>query len=377
MWRDFFKKLEDLRSSNEPFAVGTVVDVSGSTYRRPGARVLITKDGTMSGLISGGCFESDLIDRAKQVLKNGQPATVSFDTTSPDDLIFGLGLGCTGIAHILIEPYRGFTGQDHLNFIFESVQNRTPAVLSTVFRSEAQTGARVGAHLMLRTDQHSCDNMNNQHLIADLLEQSRHVLHSGASRVCEITTESGNVSALVEFINLPVPLLIFGAGPDAVPLVQLAKHLGWTVTVIDRRPAFTRPDRFPSADAVLLCEPEDLLNSVTLDARTVAVVMTHHFDTDSKYLKALLPSAVSYIGILGPKAKTELLLQSVRDQGIDITEQQLSRVYGPVGLDIGAETPEEIALAIVSEIQSVETAHSAGFLRERRRPIHGQQENIS
>src|SRR3990172_6907265 len=129
MWKEFFDSLARLRETKEPFVVATVVKVSGSTYRRPGARVLITKDGDTTGLISGGCFESDLVERARRVMEGGKPLTVSFDTTSPDDLIFGLGLGCTGIAHILFEPFQA--SQDHLNFISECVQNRRAGVLTT------------------------------------------------------------------------------------------------------------------------------------------------------------------------------------------------------------------------------------------------------
>ena len=370
MWKDFFQKLNELRASNEPFAVGTVVKVSGSTYRRPGARVIITKDGASTGLISGGCFEGDLMERAKHVLKGREAVTVTFDTTSPDDLIFGLGLGCTGIAHILLEPFQGTAGQEHLNFIWDSVQHLRNAALATIFDSETVQGAPVGAHLMLSNEDQKIQHLRNNDVAQFLLTEATRVLDSGQTTICTYEAKEGSVSALIESLELPVSLTIFGAGPDAVPLVRFATQIGWRVTVIDRRPAFARSDRFPGADAVLLCEPEDVSKALTLDEHTAAVVMTHHFETDANYLQELIPSPVSYIGILGPKSKSEMLLDAMRETGLQITDQQRSRIYGPVGLDIGAETPEEIALSIISEIQAVKTSHPSGSLRERSRPIH-------
>jgi xanthine dehydrogenase accessory factor len=370
MWKEFFEKLQQLRATNELFVVGTVVKVSGSTYRRPGARVLITKDGSATGLISGGCFESDLLERAKQVMKTQTPLTVSFDTTSPDDVLFGLGLGCTGVAHILLEPFQGTENQKHLDFISECVQKGKSGAVVSIFQTEGQPGVSVGAHLMFRNDRDFYDNISNDEVMAALQDQARTVLQAGISKVCTLQTSGGTIAALVEVIPLPIPLVIFGAGPDAVPLVRFAKQLGWKVTLVDRRSSFARSDRFPGADAVLLCEPENTIQSVPLHSDTVGVVMTHNFESDWKYLKELLGSPVCYIGVLGPKAKTELLLQTIRDEGFIPTDQQLSRLYAPVGLDIGAETPEEIALAIISEIQAVRSAHRAGFLKERSGPIH-------
>lgn len=370
MRNEFFEKLIELRKTGEPFVVATVVKVSGSTYRRPGARVLITKDGTVTGLISGGCFESALMERAKRVMESGQTMTVTFDTTASDDLIFGLGLGCTGVAQILLEPFQGSSGQQHLDFIRECISGEQPGVLATVFRVEGQLGVLIGASLMIGTDSHKDHKISNTQLKHAILEQGRSVLEEGRSQIQSFQFEEGTLEVLLEMIPLPVPLVIFGAGPDAVPLVNFAHQLGWRVTIVDRRPAFARADRFPRADAVILCEPDDLAANLSITSLTAAVIMTHHFETDVNFLKQVLPSAAGYIGLLGPQAKADMLLQKVRDEGIIPTNEQLSRIYAPVGLDLGAETPEEIALAIVAEIQSVLQGYPAGFLRDRSGPIH-------
>jgi xanthine/CO dehydrogenase XdhC/CoxF family maturation factor len=245
-------------------------------------------------------------------------------------------------------------------------------VLVTIFHNDGIDGAPVGAHLMINNDGTTRDRIDNDGVAAYLSVEGNRGLESGRTNICTFQSGERSLTALVEWIELPVPLCIFGAGPDAVPLVRFAKQLGWNVTVVDRRPAFARPDRFPGADAVVLCEPQELSQQISLQKETVAVVMTHHFETDAKYLKELLQSPVSYIGILGPKSKSEMLLHTVQEEGLNPTREQLSRIFGPVGLDLGAETPEEIALAIVAEIQAVKTSHPSGFLRDRSQPIHRQ-----
>jgi xanthine/CO dehydrogenase XdhC/CoxF family maturation factor len=169
----------------------------------------------------------------------------------------------------------------------------------------------------------------------------------------------------------PIPLVIFGATPNALPLVRLVKELGWHVTVVDHRPAYARPDRFPLADEVLLCQAEEVKEKVLLTRRTLAVVITHNYLYDEELLPTLLDSSVRYIGILGSKSRTEKLLADLSHEGMSVEDAGLQRIHSPIGLDIGAEAPEELALAIVSEIQAFLTQHTAGFLKNRTTPLHG------
>jgi xanthine/CO dehydrogenase XdhC/CoxF family maturation factor len=228
----------------------------------------------------------------------------------------------------------------------------------------------VGDRLMVDENNQTSERVDNPDVMKMLGEASAAVLQKQKSQVRTFSLESGEMEALVEYISLPLPLLIVGAGPDAAPLVRLSAEIGWNVTVVDRRAAFARRDRFPAANSVILTEPEDLASRVTLDATTAAVIMTHHFETDLNFLRELLPSSVFYIGLLGPGSKTDLLFQKLQSAGVLPTEEQLSRLHSPVGLDLGAETPEEIALSIVSEIQAVRSGYPAGFLKYRTGPIH-------
>jgi len=184
----------------------------------------------------------------------------------------------------------------------------------------------------------------------------------------------GPTDVFVEVIEPPVPLLVFGSGPDAVPLVRLARELGWHVTVADERPAAASGGRFPGADATLTCAPEAVPERAGLDARTVAVLMTHNYLQDLRLLEVLLPLPVRYLGILGPKRRTERMLGDLRKQGLEPSEDWLGRLHSPAGLDIGADTPEGIALAIVAEINAVLAGRTGGPLRERDGPIYSPSE---
>lgn len=181
---------------------------------------------------------------------------------------------------------------------------------------------------------------------------------------------TGRAEVFIEAILPPVPLVIFGAGQDAIPLVRFAKELGWHVTLVDPRPGYATRTRFSLADILIVCPPEEVLERVKIDERTVAAVMTHNFLHDAELLRTLLPSPVRYIGILGSKQRTRRLLDQVQETVRLHCDHSLSQVYGPIGLDIGAETPEEIALAIVAEIKAVLTGRLGGVLRNRLGPLH-------
>lgn len=242
-------------------------------------------------------------------------------------------------------------------------------VLATVVRVEG-VEEKVGARLMLQQHGNVISHIENSTLAAIILDDAHAALHMRRSTLKLYQLSTGDVEVFIEAIQPPVPLVIFGAGHDAMPVARFAKELGWHVTVVDSRPAYATPDRFPMVDAVIISHPESITESVTLDNRTVAVVMTHNYLHDRELLKTLLPSQLRYLGILGPKSRTERLLQELRSLGIIPTHEHLRRLYGPVGLDIGADTPEAIALSIIAEIQAVIANRSGGLLRDRQGPIH-------
>lgn len=360
---------EQTQQDGEAAALATVVEVRGSTYRQPGARMLITQAGQRVGTISGGCLESDVVERAQQVMSSGEPMVVQYDTTSQEDAIWGLGLGCNGRVRVLIECLDP-NHSSHIGFIAECLHHRWPGILATVFGVEGQVRSRVGAHLILFPDKTVTSNLEpslTQAVIAD----AQVALGNGRSIVKTYSLLAGSVEVSIEVIQPPTPLLIFGAGHDAIPVVRFAKELGWHVTVVDSRSTNATPERFSMADQVTLSRPEVAHKQVCLDSRTAAVVMTHNYLHDLELLKTLLPSPVRYLGMLGPKSRTERLL---REAEITLTDEQLHRLYGPVGLDIGADTPEAIALAIIAEIQAVLANRSGGLLRDRQGPIHSRMD---
>ncbi len=333
--------------------------------------LILDGDATV-GLLSGGCLEGDLAERARSVLASGRPATVTYDMSSQDDLLWGLGLGCAGQVQVLLERVPGGEADGHLEFLDDLVERQRPGVLATLFGSDDPARFRPGSRLTAPDDGPVAGSLGDAELDRGVLEAGRTLRAGGAGhRVCEHAVAGVPVEVLVEALEPPVPLVLFGAGADAVPLAELAHDLGWHVTVVDHRPALARPERFPAADEVVLAEPADVPREVALTERSVAVVMTHKFLHDVELLKILVPSPVRYLGLLGPRARGEQLLERLAREGVRPDPDRLRRIHGPVGLDIGAETPTEIALSVLAEIQARIAGRAGGPLRERRGPLHG------
>ena len=368
--QDIVAAFEKVDSCSKTSALATIVKVLGSTYRRPGARMLITPDCQIVGSISGGCLEGDVFDHAQQVMVSSEPILVKYDTTSADDIVWGLGLGCNGMVQVLIEHLTQQNEPSSMAFLAECFRQRQMGVIVTVFRIEGQVRTKVGARLMLHQNGTVISNIEDSNLATGILDDAYEALRTSRSKVKEYQLLGGSAEIFIEVIQPPVPLVIFGAGHDAIPLVRFAKELGWHVTVVDSRPAYATLGRFPLLDAAVISRPESIHESVTVNNHTVAVVMTHNYMHDREILRTLLLSPLRYLGILGPKSRTERLLQELREEGIIPTNEHLLKFYGPIGLDIGADAPEELALAIVAEIQAVLTNRLGGFLRDRKEPIH-------
>jgi len=358
---------ERARENREAGVLATVVRVAGSAYRRPGARMFFPAAGPPVGLVSGGCLEGDLAERAQAVLASGEPRTVVYDMRSPDDIVWGLGLGCNGEIRVLLERLDPAVDPPYLGFLRECRRERRCGVVATLFEVEGEIDAARGERIILpqaRADGGVADARLREMILAD----SRTVLARRRSKVCSYSLENGSVEALIEHVAPAARLLVFGAGQDAVPVVRLAAELGWEVEVLDNRPAYASVEKFPGADAVRLVE-FDKLNAAELviDDDTAVVLMTHHFLHDVALLRLLLPSKAQYVGVLGPKKRTQNLLDELKHERDPVL---LRRLHGPVGIDLGAEEPEEIALALLAEIQAVRTGRSGGFLRDRSGPLH-------
>lgn len=325
--------LRGARQRSVACTLATVVAVEGSTYRRPGARMLIADDGATIGTISGGCLEKELQKKASWIARDGRAVLVRFDTTSEDEVVWEFGLGCRGVVYVLLE--RVLPGGDFSFFdaVDAAMRARRPLSVETVI-------------------------------------VSTHADHPVGFRRWDASPIAAGPRIFRETIEPPIHLLICGGGHDAVPVSESAAALGWHVTVFDSRASYAATSRFPNADRVVAGKPASLTQHVAIDNRTVAVVMSHNFYDDRIYARELLASSVAYIGLLGPRTRSDELLESLADDGVPIRIADDPRIFAPVGLDVGAETPQEIAIAIVAEIQSALAGQAGGRLRDRTGPIH-------
>jgi len=355
---------ERARKEGKKSALATVVRVEGSSYRRPGARMLITDDGQLTGAISGGCLEGDALRKALAAINQQENRLVTYDTTDEDDAKFGVQLGCNGIVHILFEPIDLQSSKNPIHILKNLSQERSNAVLVTLFSLGGTN--QLGTRFLYRPnkEQSSLDDP-----AFDLYEDAATVYHAGISmfKVYEALEHS---EAFLEFSPPNLHLVIAGAGNDAQPLVEMASVLGWKITVVDGRPSYASGNRFPKADHVLVSKPDAVFDQVEIDARTVFVLMTHNYNYDLALMEIILEKNFTYLGTLGPKKKMERMLTELTERGFVINEAMLARLHGPIGLDIGAETAEEIALSILAEIKAVVSNHSASFLRDKSAPIH-------
>lgn len=399
-------------AQGRPAALVTVFKTAGSTYRRPGARMLVlpTHAGDAPdllgadtlGSISGGCLEDDARERALQTLATGQAISVVYDTTAEADILFGSGVGCQGVVHALIQPLpapnsaslslvdspQPTTGNlqstahaDPLACIARALRERRAGALASVCTVDASgeaataaTAPPLGAFLWLDGD--------DQPAVGPLLA---HPALAGAITVDARTTRlkgrpilrayplpgGGRVDVFIDAILPPRSLLICGAGQDAAPLARLGKLLGWRVRVVDGRRAYATRARFPDVDQLTVCPPRESGSRMPVEPGEAVVLMTHNYLHDKEFLRTALASSAGYIGVLGPRRRTERLLSELADlPGAALGKRSLRRVHGPAGLDIGAEAPEQIALAIVAEIEAVAARRRGGVLKHRRAPLH-------
>lgn len=362
---DVLAAIEALSAKGERMALATIVAVRGSTYRRPGARLLVPEEGTPVGNISGGCLEGDVADMARVVMDEGRARLAGWDLTADDDAVWGLGLGCNGAIEVFIEPAE--KAAEVAGALRVALEEERPISVVTVVES-SHAGVEPGARLVVRPDGTSDGSLGDAAVDATAVEASTALLREERS---EVRPLSDSVRAFVEVLDPPLRLVVCGAGHDAIPLVRAASVLGWHVTVVDDRPGFLTHERFPEATAFVSVDgPEDAAKAAGVDERTFAVVMTHNFLRDKEYVRSLVGSPAAYIGMLGPGARTERLLMELRDEGVEVAGANRERIHGPAGLDLGGEGPEEIAQAIVAEIVAVKRHRAGGFLRDRPGPIH-------
>jgi xanthine dehydrogenase accessory factor len=334
-------------------ALGVLVRTLGSTYRKPGAMLLIAGDGEYAGLISGGCLEGDLGERSGEVIETGEAALVSYDLRNSDDLLWGLGLGCEGAMHILLLRVGPQEEWQPLMHLAGALGAHTPTAIGVVTESQDRE-IPLGALLLPQSPGASAialpRSLPSSAQAALLEPQVLAALAAapGSGALDSLEGPDARWHLLFLPLSLPPRLLILGAGADAVPVVDFAARLNWRVTLVDHRPAYAVPAHFPYAERVVLARPQELAQAVDLKRFTAAVVMSHHLPSDLEYLRVLSAGPLPYIGLLGPAARREKLLSELGAEA----ERLRPRLHAPVGLNLGGRTPESVALAIVAEIHA-------------------------
>ncbi len=367
---DIIKSYDKALLTGQKMALATVVHVDGSSYRRPGARMLVTDDGQLTGAISGGCLEGDALRKALLAISQQKNKLVTYDTTDENDTTLGAQLGCNGIVHILFEPIRPEEPNNPVALLKKVTEKRQNAVLATLFTLYSRTATQPGT-CFLSLENETIENHVSEPIYDLLLEKTKDVSTTKDSTFATFEPEGHKLTAFIQYIPSPVSLIIVGAGNDTIPLMEMASVLGWHITVVDGRAGHATRQRFPKADHILVSKATEVLAGLEVDAQTFFVLLTHNYNYDLALLKELIfLDDCSYIGALGPRKKLERMFQDLKHEGIEVTDKQKSKIYGPVGLDIGAETAEEIALSVLAEIKAVLKQRTGTSLRDKIEPIH-------
>jgi xanthine/CO dehydrogenase XdhC/CoxF family maturation factor len=330
------------QDSGEDLVLATVLDTQGSTYAKAGHQMLLTAGGDYAGLLSGGCLEGDLAERGRVVLHEGATQVTYDMRDQAEDALWGLGLGCNGLMRVLLQPLTADQGYQPFAAVAAAARAREPGVFMVV-AGPGDTQLPTGAAAVYRADQLAAFGL--QEHAGEWLNLATAARARKAP--AELIRWQGH-ELLVAPLGHDPHILVLGAGPDAIPVVELAQRLGWQVTAADHRPSYVARLAAVTDVPVIQVEPGNLNASLDGDSFDAAVIMSHHLATDLLYLQALAGWPTPYVGSLGPAARRDTLLQ---DLGGD-AELLRGRLFGPVGLDLAARDPETIALAILAEIQA-------------------------
>ncbi|MDP9689223.1 UNVERIFIED_ORG: xanthine/CO dehydrogenase XdhC/CoxF family maturation factor [Pseudomonas mohnii] len=360
---ELLQAIDTAARQGEETILATVVKVEGSAYRRPGARMLIPIHGRTVGTVSGGCLEQDLAKKAWWLTDSGEPVVRRYSTGATEDeddeqSALTFGLGCNGTVFVMLERLRAKSPAPAIDLLRRVRDSQQPAAMATVIASSRDASARVGDRLLSDTE----GSLRNLQLNSAMRRGLHKTLMQKKSSIRLYSNARGEVEVFFEYIAPPPRLVIIGAGHDAQPLVRMAKLLDWHVSVIDSRSHFARAERFPQADAVILASLDNPFDLAPLIDGAAVAVMTHSYRQDRHWLELALQAAPAYIGQLGPKERTERLLAQIGTS--------TSALHYPMGLDLGGDAPQSVALAILAEMTAVMNQRQGGMLRHRGKPIH-------
>ena len=352
--------------SKQRAVLATVVKVSGSSYRRAGARMLILEDGIWYGGISGGCLEGDALRKAKHAMLQGKPRLVTYNTMEEDGRQIGVGLGCRGIIDVFIEP---LIDNKPLDIFSDCIDKREASYVANLYEIDGDSNLNLGSKFKIDSEGNTFSDFNNNDLNKKLHETLN---QTEVSNTFELSTEASELKFFMEIIP-PVPhLVIYGGGYDVPPMIRLAKELGWKVSVICNL-LTTNKSGLELADQLIHTQSKTPFKQAISDQYTAVALMSHDYQKDKGALKKLLPLPCVYIGMLGPKKRWVRMQEELSNEGVSLSEKDFQRIHAPVGLDIGAEQPESIALSILAEIQAFFNQRPGTPLKYREGPIYKRQ----
>jgi xanthine dehydrogenase accessory factor len=353
---EILSRLAAVRAAGQRAALATVVHIVGSAYRLPGAKFLIEETGGTLGSVSGGCLEADVREVAREVVAAGTPSLRHYTTGGDEDMVWGLGMGCNGAVDVFIQPATAGPLAELADGLRQLFAGDSPFALATLLQGES-----AGAALVIAPDGVLHGSLGASEADQLAAERARALIPAGRSGSHQIAGRR----VFLEVLPPPPHLVVCGAGDDARPLVDYAADAGFRVTVVDHRSALLAPERFPQAARLLLGRPEELALELPPE-RSLAVVKTHSLGHDREWIRRLLAAGLPYIGALGPRERTRSILREIGAAGT----ADAGRVFGPVGLDLGAEGERQVALSIVAELLAFTAGREPRHLNERQEAIH-------
>jgi hypothetical protein len=368
--QDIVNAYDSAKKAGQACVLATVVHLEGSSYRGPGARMLVLEDGLMIGAISGGCLEGDALKKALLTFTEKKSRLITYDTSHEDDASVGVQLGCEGVIQVLFEFIQMSDAFNPIELLRMAIAKRQEAVLVTLFNLKDKRAIQIGTCLLAKPDGVITSSIDDNDLKLAIHPTITEIFTQKKSYFKDFSLQGILTNAFIEFIVPPISIVIVGAGNDAIPMMQIASILGWEVKIVDGRNTHAKADRFISACQVLVSKPAAVLEQIKIDSRTCFVLMTHNYNYDLQMMQALIETEIKYIGLLGPKKKLVKILSDLKLKGIEITDEKLAKIYGPTGLDIGASSPEEIATSIIAEIQAVFNNKEGTMLKWKKDQIH-------
>jgi len=350
-------------SSSEKYALAQVVKVEGSSYRREGARMIVFESGIFEGGISGGCLEGDTLKRSQLAILKQEPSLVTYDTSKEHEI--GIGLGCNGVIDVLMTPLS--KGSNTLRILNKCLSDRKSHIIVTVTSVKpSHEFLKLGSSFYYDTENEELQDMPSSDFKSFLLEQMAEVIDKNKSNKYHFSSTELEIGVYIEIIPAQFHLAIFGDNYDVYPMIELAKVLDWEISLVGNMQKLKK-EKIKSVTNIY---HKDFKERPKIDSRTAVILMAHDFKSDSTNLKKALKTDAPYIASLGPKKRYDKMIKSFLEEGMQLSSEDLQRIYAPSGLEIGANTPEEIAMSIFAEILSVFAGKKGGMLKHKAGPIH-------